>query len=154
MRRFLRGCLVWFVAFPLSVIVATAVLTAPVWITADRPLDSAASAIAGAAPLVALFSFPAAALTLPSSSVWHYVAAGIRTGAWCGALALSLYVIVFVAAAASQLYRLLSTGVVAADALQMFATSAFWLAAAVGVFAVAGGLGGFVFGLVASAERT
>jgi hypothetical protein len=154
MRRFLRGCLIWFVAFPLSVILATAALTAPVWITADRPLDSAVALVRSAAPLLALFSFPAAALTTRSSSVWRYVAAGIRTGAWCAALALSLYVIVFVAGAASQLYRLLTTGFAAADALQMLFGSAFRLAAAVAVFAVAGALGGFVFGLVASDDRT
>lgn len=154
MRGFLRSCLVWLVGFPLSVIVATVALTAPVWITADRPLDSAVALLGSAGPLVALFSFPAAALTAPSSSVWHYTAAGVRTGAWCAALAFSLYVIVFVAAAAGQLHRLLTTGFVAADALQMFVSSAFWLAVGVAVFAIAGGLGGFVFGLVASSERT
>lgn len=149
MRKFLRGCLVWLAAFPLSVIVATAALTAPVWMTADRPLDAAVALMRSAGPVVAFFSFPAAVLTAHSSSVWHYVAAGVRTGAWCAALVLSLYVIVLVVSVVSQL----RAGSLAPDLLLWLATASFWIAAAVAVFAVAGALGGFVFGLVASASQ-
>lgn len=153
MRMFLRGCLVWLVAYPLSVIVATVVLTAPVWITADRPLDAAVALLRSAGPVVALFSFPAAVLTAPSSSVWHYVAAGIRTGAWCAALVISLYAIVLVVGVSNQFYRWMTSGVMAPDLLLWFATASFWIAAATAVFAVAGAVGGFVFGLVASTPR-
>lgn len=154
MRKFLRGCLVWLAAYPLSVIVATATLTAPLWITADRPLDAAIALVLSAGPIVALFSFPAAVLTARSSSVWHYVAAGVQTGAWCAALVLSLYVIVLVAGVVGQLYRWLTADFTAPDLLQWFATGLFWIAATMAVFAVAGALGGFVFGLAASEKRT
>lgn len=149
MREFLRGCLVWFLGFPLSVVAATIVLTAPVWGTAPYALESAVRMVPGAAPVVGFFAFTAAVMTPRSPDVWPYVAAGARTGVWCGALAFSMFVIVGVAMAVGEAAALLQ-GRAAHDAGPMLLNLAAWVGGGLCVFALAGAAGGFVFGLVAA----
>lgn len=149
MREFLRGCLVWLLGFPLSVVVATIVLTAPVWGTAPYPLESAVRMVPGAAPVVGFFAFAGAVMTPRSPDVWPYVAAGARTGVWCGALALSMFVIGGVAMAVGEAVAFLH-GRAANDAGPMLLNLGAWIAVGLSTFAVAGATGGFVFGLVAA----
>ena len=152
MRDFVRGCVVWFAGFPLSVIAAAAVLTAPVWITSPSPFDSAVSMVSGAAPVVAFFSLLPALIMPPSPRVWPYVAAGMRTGFWCGVIAFSMFFIFAIAAALRTLVETLREGV-GPEAVEALLTMGAYLAAGLAVFAVAGAVGGFVFGLVAAEER-
>lgn len=149
MREFLRGCLVWLLGFPLSVVAATIVLTAPVWGTAPYPLESAVRMVPGAVPVVGLFAFAGAVMTQRSANVWPYVAAGARTGVWCGALAFSMFVVVGVSAALGEWLAVLQ-GHAAHDAGPMLLNLAAWVVGGLAVFAVAGATGGFVFGLVAA----
>ena len=149
MREFLRGCLVWFFGFPLSVVMATVVLTAPIWALAPSPLAASVPMVRGAAPVVAFFSFLPALLTPPSPDLRSYVLAGARTGAWCGAIALSMFIIVGFGIVLRELAELLRGHSVQGAGpvlLQMIA----WLSGAIAAFVGAGAAGGFVFGLVAA----
>lgn len=156
MRAILRSCLVWFVGYPLSVLAATSVLMAAVWLpevraaTLGDELWLIAQRIIGAAPVVAAFSILPAALTRPSDSIRPYVASGARTGAWCGVLATSAFYIVLVSATAREAYQWLISGSPTADALSALVGSALFLTAAVLVFTAAGAVGGLVFGVFAA----
>jgi len=150
MRDFLRGCLVWFVGYPLSVIAAAAVLTAPVWMTAPAPLDRAVAMVLGAAPVVGFFALLPAVLTPTSPHLWSFVMAGARTGMWCSALALSAFAVTFVAVIVGQIIRLLVEGRLPPEMPAIILTGGFTLCTAVALFAVASAVGGLVFGLTAT----
>jgi hypothetical protein len=160
MRAILRSCLVWFVGYPSSVLVATTVLMAAVWLPEVRmsavsdDLWLLVRRIIIAAPVVAAFSLLPAALTKPSNRVLPYVASGARTGAWCGVLVTSAFYVVLVSAAGQQTYRWLMSGDLADNAPSVLFGSAVFLTAAVGVFAVAGAAGGLVFGLFAAGAHS
>ncbi len=96
MRDFLRGCLVWLFGYPLSVVVATTVLTAPVWVMSYFPFDESVRMVLGAAHVAGFFALVPALMTPRSPYVWPYVAAGTRTGAWCGLLTMSMFIIALV----------------------------------------------------------
>lgn len=156
MRAILRSCLVWFVGYPLSVLLATTVLMAAAWLPEVRAsalcddLWLLVHRIIIAAPVVGAFSLLPAALTKPSDRILPYVANGARTGAWCGVLATSAFYVALVSAAAQQTYRWLMSGDLADGAPSVLSWSAVFLTAAVAVFAVAGAVGGLVFGLFAA----
>ncbi len=150
MRDFLRGCLVWFVGYPLSVVAATAVLLAPLWATSYTPVDMAIRMLFGAAPVVGFFALLPALLTSSSPRVWPYVAAGTRTGAWGGALMVSIYAFVLAGLAVSEIFQLMTRGQGSPDAPEVLMPMLGWIVALVALFAVAGAAGGFVFGLVAA----
>lgn len=150
MRDFLRGCLIWFVAYPLSSITAATVLTAPVWVTASLPFDSGVRMVMGAAPVVGFFALLPALLTPPSPRVWPYVQAGARTGAWCGLLAMSMFIIAFVAMIFQVAFQILAQGNASSEMPGVLLATVGWIAGAIAVSTVAGATGGFVFGLVAA----
>jgi hypothetical protein len=151
MRETLRGCLVWFVGYPLSVLAASAVLVSAVWLPGSwQSLSLAVKMFAAVAPIVAAFAILPAILTKPSPNLWPYVASGIRAGAWCGLLAVSLFVIVLVAEAVRQIHRWFTVGESAPEAPEMLFGYAFGLATAMALFTVAGAVGGLVFGLFAA----
>ncbi len=150
MRDFLRGCLVWLFGYPLSVVVATTVLTAPVWLMSHFPFDESVRMVLGAAPVVGFFALLPALLTQSSPHVWPYVAAGARTGAWCGLLAMSIFVIVFVAVILREVIQMLAHGHTSPEMPGVLLATLAWIVGAIAVSAVAGATGVFVFGLVAS----
>jgi hypothetical protein len=150
MRDFLRGCLVWFVGYPLSVIVATVVITAPVWALSHSPFDDGVRMVLGAAPVVGFFALLPALLTPPSPRVWSFVAAGTRTGAWCGLLAMSMFVVAFVAVILRVAIEMLVHGHSSPEMPGGLFVTLGWIVGAIAVSAVAGATGGFVFGLVAA----
>lgn len=151
MRGFLRGCLVWLVGYPLSVLAAAAVLTAPSWM--DKGNDAialAVEAIVRAFPVIALFAFLGAVVTPPSLRIWDYVAAGARTGGAYGLIIASISIVLFVSVVARGAYGLLVDGRPAPGAVDGLMTFAGALGVLVSLFAVAGAAGGLVFGLFAA----
>lgn len=150
MRDFLRGCLVWLFGYPLSVVVASTVLTAPVWVVSHFPFDEGVRMVLSAAPVVGFFALVPALMTPRSPHVWPYVAAGTRTGAWCGLLAMGMFVVVFVAAIVREATQMLAHGHSSPEMPGALLASIGWIAGAIAVSAVAGATGGFVFGLVAA----
>lgn len=149
MRDFLRGCLVWLFGYPLSVVAATTVLTAPVWVLSHFPFDEGFRMVLGAAPVVGFFAL-VPALMQRSPHVWPYIAAGTRTGAWCGLLAMSLFIIVFVAVIFREALQLLAGGPTAPEMPGVLLATLGWIVGAIAASAAAGATGGFVFGLVAA----
>lgn len=150
MREFLRGCLVWLFAYPLSVVVATSVLTAPVWVLSQFPFDEGIRMVLNAAPVVGFFALLPALLTPSSPHVWPYVTAGARTGAWCGLLAMGMFIIVFVAVIVREAIQVLTLGHTSPETPGVLLATAGWIGGAIAASAVAGATGGFVFGLVAA----
>lgn len=155
MRVFWRGCLVWLVGYPLSVLVATTLLSAAVWAFEIRG-DAIAEGLGMMArrglemlPVVAFFSLLPAALTPSSPKLRSYVVSGARTGAVGGALVMGMFAIITMSAAFDQLGRWLGGGTVAAGSPTMLHYSAAIILGFVLWFAFAGAAGGFVFGLFA-----